>query len=208
MPIIKDLNMVTKQPVEFSVDLTEERLNILCDKCLDTIADSIKDSSSDHDTAWTKGCLSFGRLHGLMIDLSSNKDIPWLTLVNNTMDFTVRIGRTLVQFVIDDAYNPKKTHRLNTNDLESMQFSLELERHKEVEVVIWRVFIGIDRQDHQVEPTATLVGFDLNHNPICYWNFDDNVITPVISEAINVVEIPEPKLVRKQNRDDLSNETK
>lgn len=200
--------MATKQPFEFSTDLTEERLNILCDKCLDTIADSIKDSSSNHDTAWTKGCLPYGRLHGLMMDLSSNKDLPWITLANSTMDYTARIGRTLIQFVIDDAYNPKKTHRLNQNSLENMQFSLELEQHNEVEVVAWRVFIGIDRQDHQVEPTATLVGFDLNQNPICYWNYDDNVITPVIAETTKAVEIPEPKLARKQSRDDLSDETK
>lgn len=200
--------METRQPFDFSSNLTEERLNTLCDYCLDTIADSILDSSSKHDTAWTKGCLPYGRLHGLMMDLSKNRDLPWITLANNTMDYTIRIGSTLVQFVIDDAYNPKKTHRLSKNSVENIQLSFELEQCHEIEVLVWRMFIGIDRQDHQVEPTATLVGFDPNQNPICYWHYADNTPPPVITETVKTVEIPEPMLARKQNRDDISNETK
>ncbi len=123
------------------------------------------------------------------------------------MDYTVRIGSTPVQFVIDDAYNPKKTHRLSKNSIEDKQFSLELELCHEIEVVAWRVFIGIDRQDHQVEPTATLVGLDLNQNPICYWHYSDSTPPPVIAETTQTVEILEPILARKQNRDDKINET-
>lgn len=200
--------MEAKQPIDFSADLTEERLNTLCDYCLDTIADSIQDSSSKHDTAWTKGCLPYGRLHGLMIDLSKNKDLSWISLANSTMDYTVRIGSTLVQFIIDDAYNPKKIHRLNKNSVENMQFSLELEEQNEVEVVAWRVFIGIDRQDNQVEPTATLVGFNLNQNPICYWDYSDSTPPPLSTETIKTFEIPDPILARKQKDDDISNEAK
>ncbi|GGQ19046.1 hypothetical protein [Shewanella litoralis] len=200
--------MVANHPVDFSTDLTEERLNIVCNLCLDAIADSLIDSSSIYDTPWTKGCLAYGRLQGLVIHMAKSRDYEWIVLANKTMDFTARIGSTLVQFVVDDPYNPKKTHRLHTNSVENMQLSLDFESKARVDVATWRVFITFDKHDQQVQPSAVLVGFDFNQNPICFWNYEDTIPMPVAAELTNVVEIPEPQLARKQNRDDEVNETR
>ncbi|MGI2068622.1 hypothetical protein [Shewanella baltica] len=198
--------MVANHPVNFSADLTEERLKLLCLNCLDVVADSILDSSSIYDTQWTKGCLPYGRLQGLMYHLSLNKELPWIKLANKTMDYTISIGSTFLQFVIDDPYNPKKIHRLNSNSIENIQSSFDFEQDSNV--MLWRLFIGIDKLDSQAEPTATLVGYDSNRNPVCFWSYDDAIQTPMMAEDTKVVEIPEPILARKQNRDDSVNGTK
>lgn len=198
--------MVTNHPVDFSADLTDERLRVLCLYCLDVVADSILDSSSIDDTKWTKGCLLYGRLQGLMYRLSLNNELPWINLANRTMDYTIRIGSTFVQFMIDDPYNPKKIHRLNSNSIENTQSCFDFDQDSNI--MIWRIFISIDKLDPQAEPTATLVGYDSNRNPVCFWSYDEAIQIPMTVEDTKVVEIPEPLLARKQNRDESVNETK
>jgi hypothetical protein len=200
--------MLTAPPSKFSLDLSEERLITLCDLALDTISDSIQDSGTEDDTAWTRGCLSYGRLQGLMFRLTKDKNYPWISLVNKTMDFTVRIGNTLIQFMIDDAFQPKKTHRLAANSLEDTQLSLLLESNTSLEVVTWRLFIGIDKDSFNTEPTATIVGYDINKNSICWWSYEDSIQTPISVKNTKSVEIVEPQLIRKQVREDVSNDRK
>jgi len=198
--------MVSNTPTEFSVDLTDERLNILCEHILDTIQDSISDSSTVNDTAWTKGCLPYGRLQGLMQRLAIDKNYPWLSLANKTMDFTATIGSAHIQFLIDDPYCPKKTHRLQTNAVENMQLSMVLEVEDIVQVVHWRLFIVIDKDDDdQFSPVATLVGYDLNQNSVCIWEHQDTAIIPMAASHTPVIDIPEPEISRKEHKDDVNN---
>jgi hypothetical protein len=192
------LLMTHNRLLEFSQDLTNERLNILCDHILDTIHDSIADSSNEDDTAWTKGCLPYGRMQGLLKRLVTKKQYSWLTLANNTMDFTAKVGSAHIQFVIDDPYNPKKVHRLHTNSVENMQLSIALEEHETIQVVAWRLFVTIDKNNRELEPTATLVGFDLNQNELCRWEYNETIKVPVHSPLTVAAEIEEPELQLKK----------
>lgn len=182
--------------IEFSEDFTDDRLILLCDNVLDNVHDSLKDTSTLYDTAWTKGCLPYGRLQGLIIYLASNKVYDWLSLANNTMDFTAKIGKTPIQFLIDDSFSPKKKHRLHRNLVETMQLSMALEELTETKVVVWRCIVSIDK-DGMNEPKATIVGYDSNQIEVCRWSYDETVRVPMSSPLAPVVEIEEVKLKRK-----------
>lgn len=198
--------MTNNHPQEYSQDLTDKRLNILCDHILDTIHDSIIDTSGKDDTAWTKGCLLYGRMQGLLRRLVTKKTYSWLSLANNTMDFTAKIGSAHIQFVIDDPYNPKKVHRLHTNSVENMQFNMALEEQEDIQVVAWRLFITIDKNNREAEPTATLMGFDLNQNELSRWEYIDTANVPMESPLTVTAEIEEPELQLKKQIDKANNE--
>jgi hypothetical protein len=198
--------MTIAHPTEYSQDLTNDRLTILCDHILDTVHDSIIDSSSKDDTAWTRGCLPYGRMQGLIKRLVVKKEYSWLSLANNTMDFTAKIGNTHIQFIIDDPYNPKKIHRLHTNSVENMQLSIALEEHEEIQVVAWRIFVTIDKDNRETEPTATLIGFDVNQNELCRWEYNDVTHAPLESPLTIAAEIEEPELQFKKRIDKANNE--
>jgi len=195
-------------PYAISEDLTEERLHTLCEHVLDTVQDSLEDSSTPNDTAWTKGCLMYGRLQGMIKRLDSNKEYTWLSLANSTMDFTAKIGATHVQFLVDDAYSPKKTHRLSTNSVENTQISMMLEEPGESMFVTWRLFVGFDEVEGQVSPKVTLVGYDLNQNIVCKWEHQETTVVPVISANSEAVEIDEPILSRKHQDNNTEDEAK
>jgi hypothetical protein len=190
--------MAQNQLLKFSPDLTDERLCILCDHLLDTIHNSTEDSSSVDDTPWTKGCLAYGRIQGLLKRLVSENQYVWLKLANSTMDFTAKIDSTHIQFVIDDPYNPKKSHRLQPNSVENIQLSIDLEEYEQIKVVIWRLFITIDKDNRELEPTATVVGFDSNTIELCRWEYNETIKVPVSSPLTIPAEIEEPKLQLKK----------
>ncbi|WP_075185337.1 hypothetical protein [Teredinibacter haidensis] len=200
--------MLESHPISISKDLTDERLHTLCEHVLDTVQDSIEDSSTPDDTAWTKGCLVYGRLQGMIKRISINKEYSWLSLANSTMDFTAKIGSTHIQFMVDDAYSPKKTHRLSTNSVENTQISMLLEEPGEAGFVTWRLFVGFEELEGLISPKATLVGYDLNQNEVCKWEHQEAAVIPMISAGPAPVEIDEPTLQRKLNNNKTKNEAK
>lgn len=195
-------------PSFYSLDLKQEYLEDLCKQVLDATNQAISDSSTNHDTAWTRGTLSYGRVHGLFIALHNDKTRPWFTLANSTMDYTAKIGNTFIQVVMDNPEQPKKNHRLKANSIELRQWGLELEQStKDAEVLTWRLFI--DKDDNDEIPTlyASLVGFDINTNPLCIWHYQDVVVTPVRArEFISEVNIEDVLLTRKSNEDENSDQ--
>jgi len=195
-------------PSVFSTDLTEERLQILSERVLDTIQDSLDDTSTADDTAWTRGCMAYGRLQGMVMRLSRDRVYPWLSLANNTMDFTVKVGSTHLQFLIDDAYSPRKTHRLRTNSVESNQLSILLEDSDNAKFTTWRLFVGFKNTDEGDTPFVTVVGYDINQIEICRWEHDDVVMVPVSADIVGTVEIDVPELSRKSKKDVVKNEAK
>lgn len=199
--------MNLNQPYDFSEDLTEERLRVVCDLVLDTVQDSIEDSGTKHDTAWTRGCLRYGRVQGLFSQLTLDKDYPWISLANSTMDFTFKIGNTHVQYIYDDYECPKKIHRLRPNAIENMQLEIAFETEEKPEVLTWRLFVHQDLDEDFSELKATLVGYDINQSPICTWFFEDKANVPVLAERAETVELPEPLLTRKTSHGKVSNET-
>lgn len=197
-----------RHPSFYSPDLKQEYLEDLCKEVLDVVNQAISDSSTNNDTAWTRGTLPYGRVQGLFIALHNDQSRPWFTLANATMDYTAKIGNTFIQVVTDNPDQPKKNHRLKANSIELRQWGLELEQStKGADVLTWRLFI--DKDDNDEIPTlhASLVGFDSNTNPLCIWHYGDIVVTPVrAKEFISEVNIEDVLLRRKINEDENSDQ--
>ena len=200
--------MISNQPSDFSADLTDERLKIICEQVLDTVQDSIDDSSTKNDTKWTRGCLRYGRVHGLLIQLTLDKNYPWLILANKTLDFTFRVGKALVQYVYDDYEAPKKGHRIKPNTLENTQLALGLDLDEELTVASWRLYVNQELGHENEQLKATLVGYDINQTAVCIWSHEDKINIPMFAEQAEAVDIPEPMLTRKKKSNDIRNEAK
>ncbi|HPQ95629.1 MAG: hypothetical protein KDI44_05630 [Thiothrix sp.] len=169
-----------RHPSDYAPDLKQEYLHELCNEILDVVKQALMAAGTDHDTAWTRGTLAYGRVQGFFQSLQKSRRKPWITLANKTMDFTFRIGSTCVQFVMDDPFAPRKTHRLKTNALEQLQLEqLQLALGPEPEVAAWRLFVDRDQEEELPGLNAFLVGFDNNLSPVCVWHHDDTAAVPV-----------------------------
>lgn len=196
---------MTKQqahPSTYSPDLKQEYLNELCYEVLNTAHNALVDSGTEYDTAWTKGTLIYGRIQGLCRILHKDKNKPWFALANKTMDYTVKILNTPIQFVIDNPNSPRKNHRLKANDIELMQFKLDLSKNNEQEFLTWRLFIDRNINDEIPSLNATLVGFNINSIPVCTWHYDNTISVPIrMTERASEIEIDDVLLVRKGTQD-------
>lgn len=189
---------MTKKPEFYAPDLTEERLHILSENLLDVLDEAHHYSESPNATAWFKGTANYGLPQGMLIRMHSDSAYPWLTLANQTMDYTARVGNTLVQFVVDDPHSPRKQHRLKRNAVEKHQISLELEEDYVDIPLIWRFYLNPISNGVDYSPSISLLGFNGNGNVICSWEYDTVVTGPVVIDKPESVEIDEPLLVRKK----------
>lgn len=137
-----------------------------------------------------------------------DKSYPWLSLANKTLDFTFRIGKTLVQYVYDDYEVPKKHHRIKPNSLENTQLALAFDLDDELIVASWRLYVNQEQGHNDDQLKATLVGYNINQTPVCIWSHEDTVNIPMYAERVETVDIPEPMLTRKTSSNDISNEAK
>ncbi|MBJ6610545.1 MAG: hypothetical protein JG718_09325 [Candidatus Thiothrix moscowensis] len=196
-------------PSEHSSDLKQEYLEELCNEILSVVEQALVTAGTEHDTAWTRGTLAYGRVQGFFQQLQKSQRKPWVTLANKTMDFTFKIGSTNIQFVMDDPFAPKKPHRLKANSVEQM--SLELE--SEPNVVAWRLFVDRNYDAEFLDLNAFLVGFDINQNPVCIWRHDEIATVPMkTSERPAEVVIEDAPLQRRISKnkpasDGLNHET-
>ncbi len=196
-------NNSSKHPSDYSTDLKQEYLEELCNELLNVVEQALITAGSDLDTAWTRGTLAYGRVHGYFQKLQRDQSKPWLTLANKTLDFTFKIVGTPIQFVTDDPFEPKKAHRLKANLLEQMNLELEPEQ----EVVAWRLFVDRNYDEEFLSLNAYLVGFDINQNHVCTWRHDEIASIPVgTSEKPAEVIIEDAPLQRRTSKSKSSNE--
>ncbi|GGF15614.1 hypothetical protein [Pseudoalteromonas gelatinilytica] len=188
---------MTQLPSNFSEDLTVQRLRVVSDKLLDVLDEANDFAQSPNATPWFKGTANYGLPQGMLKLMHEDNDYPWLTLANNTMDYTVRIGNTLVQFVVDDPYSPRKSHRKQRNAVERNQLALALEEHDQNTPLIWRFYMNPISNGIDYSPQVTLVGYDINKNIVCTWTHDDVVTGPIGSPKVQAIEIEAPVLKRK-----------
>lgn len=186
----------TQHPSFFAPKLHPQFLEKICQEVVSVAYGALADASTENDTAWTRGTLLYGRVHGLFKNLSRDPSLPWLTLRNSTMDYTISINDVLFQVVMDDPDAPKKSYRLLANDVELMQMSL-FEANPE-EIVTWRLFVDNNHNFESPKLTATVVGFDINRNVICHWSHEYKARTPVKSAHLpDAVEFEDPQPVRR-----------
>ncbi|MCZ4339864.1 hypothetical protein [Shewanella colwelliana] len=189
---------MTQKPEFHAPDLTAERLQILSENLLDVLDEAQHYSESPNATAWFKGTANYGLPQGMLYRLHLDSSYPWLTLANQTMDYTIRVGKTLVQFVVDDPHSPRKQHRLRRNRVEQNQFSLELEEDNADIALIWRFYLNPMSNGIDYSPSISLLGFNSNGNIICSWEYDSVITGPIATDKPESVEIDEPLLVRKK----------
>jgi hypothetical protein len=189
----------TQHPSFFAPKLQPEYLERICQDVVSVAYGALADASTENDTTWTRGTLLYGRVHGLFKNLSRDSSVPWLTLRNSTMDYTISINDVLFQVVMDDPEAPKKSYRLQANDVELTQMSL-FEANPE-DIVTWRLFVDNDHNFESPKLMATVVGFDINRNAICHWSHDYKAHVPVRSaHQPQAVELEDPRPVRR-NKD-------
>jgi hypothetical protein len=186
-------------PEYFSEDLIEERLMIVSDKLLDVLDEAESFAQSPNATAWFKGTANYGLPQGMLQRMHEDDNYPWLTLANQTMDYTAKIGTTLVQFIVDDPFAPRKVHRMKRNAVERQQLGLNLEEHLVDVPLIWRFYLNPKSNGVDYSPSVSLVGFDINENIICLWEYNDTVSSALSINIAKPVEIEEPLLSLKKN---------
>lgn len=185
-----------QHPSTFAPKLLPEYLERICQEVVTVAYGALADASTDYDTAWTRGTLLYGRVHGLFKNLSRDRSLPWLILRNSTMDYTISINDVLFQVVVDDPNAPKKAYRLQANDVELTQMSL-FEANPD-EIVTWRLFIDSDHNFESAKLVATVVGFDINRNVICSWTHDYKAQVPVKTAHLPpAVEFDDPEVARR-----------
>ncbi|RCU45680.1 hypothetical protein DU002_14565 [Corallincola holothuriorum] len=191
---------MTEKPEFYAPDLTEERLQILSERLLEVLDEAQVYAESPNATAWFKGTANYGLPQGMLMRMHENKDYPWLTLANKTMDYAARIGGTLVQFIVDDPHASRKHHRLKRNAVERYQFSLDLEVPSGDEPLIWRFYLNPFSDGMEYSPTISLLGYDSNENIVCHWEHEVVISGPRSVDVPVAVEIEEPVLTRKQDK--------
>ncbi|WP_339772125.1 hypothetical protein [uncultured Paraglaciecola sp.] len=187
-----------RAPEDYSADLTNERITLVSDKLLDVLDEAENFAQSPNATAWFKGSANYGLPQGMLKRMHEDENYPWLTLANQTMDYTVKIGSTLVQFIVDDPHAPKKAHRVKRNAVERQQFGLDLEEHDFEVPLIWRFYLSPISNGVDYSPSVTLVGFDINENIVCLWEHEDVISSPLSGSIAQPVEIEVPVVALKQ----------
>lgn len=186
-----------RHPSFFSPKLQPEYLDRICQDVLAVAYGALADSSTENDTSWTRGTLLYGRVHGLFKNLSRDPSVPWLTLRNSTMDYTIGINDVLFQVVMDNPNAPKKAYRLDANEVELTQ--LNLFEPRDQEIVTWRLFIDNDHDEESPTLMATVMGFDFNRNVICHWSHHYKAKPPVRSTHLpEAAELEDALPVRRK----------
>ncbi|MDH4764313.1 hypothetical protein OMP44_15590 [Pseudomonas sp. CBMAI 2609] len=189
--------------------LTAEYVSVVCNEALDAAYLAIEAASTDDDTTWTVGTLTYGRVQGRFKTMSHDPELPWFRLANSTMDYTPSINGVLLQVVMDDPARRKKSHRLSPNGVERFQASLlgmACDRS-----LTWRLYIDSDLNPDGRKLTATVMGFDSNLNVMCQWVHNYVPLISVrTSELPQEVEIqdPQPQRRKKDAEQDKPNDTR
>jgi len=159
----------TQHPSYFEPRLQPEYLDRFCQEVSSVAYGALEDSTTQYDTAYTRGTLLFGRLQGLSQVLGKDKSLPWLELRNATLDFTVSVNGVLFQVVTDNPQDIRKTHRIKANPLEQHQLSLF---EVSPEVCTWRVYLSSNQDPEFSKIETAIVGFDANQNVVCLWKHE------------------------------------
>ncbi|PAU88776.1 hypothetical protein CK507_03590 [Pseudomonas sp. WN033] len=187
----------THHPSKLEPRLTAEYIDVVCNEALDAAYRAIEAASTDDDTNWTLGTLTYGRVQGRFKFMHRNPELPWFRLANNTMDYTPSVNGVLLQVVMDDPAVRKKSHRLSPNGVERFQASLlglACDQN-----LTWRLYIDSDLNPDGRKLTATVMSFDSNLNVVSQW-VHNYVPLPSVrtTELAQEVEIPDSMPLRRK----------
>lgn len=195
-----------QHPSEIEPKLSRAHLDVVCNNLLDAAYKALEATSTDDDTNWTRGVLPYGRIHGRFRQLQRQGVLPWFTLANNTLDFTVSIDGILMQVVTDDPDLRKKGHRMNKNLVELYHDSL-LGPATDGNLT-WRLYVDSDHNPDGPTLTVSILGFDTNRNVICKWVHNYEPLISVRTTALSPVVEIDDSLPTRRDKDANQKETK
>ena len=67
----------TLHPSELEPRLAAEYIDVVCNEALDAAYRAIEAASTDDDTNWTLGTLTYGRVQGRFKSMNRNPELPW-----------------------------------------------------------------------------------------------------------------------------------
>ncbi|MFC5694853.1 hypothetical protein ACFPU0_04680 [Pseudomonas sp. GCM10022186] len=192
----------SKHPSELEPRLKPEYLDLVCNNALSAAYAALEAASTEDDTNWTVGTLTYGRVQGRFIHMHHDPELPWFQLANKTMDYTTSVNGVLLQVVMDDPNVRKKSHRLEANRVELYQASLLGPACDQN--VTWRLYVDSDGNPDGPTLTASMVGFDTNRNVVCQWVHNYVPLVSVRTTAYpQEVEIEDPMPTRRKKDTDL-----
>ena len=172
-----------EHPSYYAPALKQEYLIDICREILKVVKDALVTASTELDDSWTRGTLIYGRVKGLVRELSRNKNRPWFRLINTSMDFTFAIEGTPIQFVKDNPFNPSKFHRLKPNDIEQLSLL-----DTDSEMAIWRIFVDQNYDEDFFDLKIYLFGYDAQQQIKCIWQPDTITHIPMLN-----TDVPPPE---------------
>lgn len=162
-------------PAEVSAELAPERLSIIAHLMLEVLHKALLDTSTDHDCAYTRGTLPWGRIRNALTQLAGSRRYPWLTIKHAGNDLLIGIGPHPVRFFLDDHLNPRKLRVLNPTDSEMQQLEL-LPVTGDKSVDLWR-FIVERALTEDDEHSVYFVGYNRVREVVAQWQYSDSART-------------------------------
>lgn len=168
---------MSKNPWEFTPALTVDRLQRIASILRETRYDTVAAYDPKiGDGPWSLGCLAYERSINRIVQMSLQ--MPWLQIINHTLEFVFAIDGVPVRFYRGDGENPS-TKQLACCHSELLQLSLiNQENHGDL---LWRIAIETDAAGF---PTRILlVGFELDQHGkqdkgiMCHYEIPESIGT-------------------------------
>ncbi|HVI60254.1 MAG TPA: hypothetical protein VM619_15465 [Luteimonas sp.] len=160
-------------PSDISDELTPGRLSIIAQVMLDVLHKALLDTNTEHDCAYTRGTLPWGRIRNALKQLIATRRYPWLSLKHGGNDLLIGIGPHPVRFFLDDHLNPRKLRVLNPTESEAIQLEL-LPESGDKSVDLWRFIVEralTEDDEHQV----FFVGYNRMTEVVAQWQYSESV---------------------------------
>ncbi len=160
-------------PSDISDELAPGRLGTVAQLMLDVLHKALLDTNTEHDCAYTRGTLPWGRIRNALKQMIATRRYPWLTLMHGGNDLLIGIGPHPVRFFLDDHLNPRKLRVLNPTESEAIQLEL-LPPTGDKSVDLWRFIVEralTEDDEHQV----FFVGYNQTREVVAQWQYSESV---------------------------------
>jgi len=187
--------MTLPLPAAYAPELTADRLQTVANWLLDELQATHDDLVRTTDTAWTKGCTTFGRQHSRIIAEWQSGRHSWLGLLDPSKALVFTIGGVPCRFSNDDPENPSKKAVLEVNPHQRafVEF-VAADRAVRFCFVVDRGVDGI------ADPYVVLHGLSEENVVLCRWVSD---AVPAFRLEVDLkpapVEVPKAKLGPKRS---------
>ncbi|HET7331216.1 hypothetical protein [Dyella sp.] len=186
--------MTLPTPAVYAPELTADRLQPVANWLLDELQATQDDLVRSTDTAWTKGCTTFGRQHSRIISEWQSGKHAWLGILDTSKALVFTIGGVPCRFSNDDPDNPSKKAVLEVNP-HQRAFAEFASSDQPV-----RFCFVVDRgMDDLADPYVVLHGLSDENVVLCRWVSDAaSAFRSEMGTQPAAVEVQKTKLAPKQ----------